>query len=286
MQRKEQKIKSEMLNDFKVYLQERENAPATIEKYLRDVRTFLNYMQTCQSEYITKEKLLDYKSWLLEHYSVSSVNSMIVALNQFLIFVELGRLRLKRVRVQRQDMDQMGRELTKEEFHRLVQDARKLGKNQLAMLMETLCATGIRVSELKFFRVETIRRGLVKVWNKGKYRLVIIPKELQKRLFFYIRKYKISNGPIFCTKSGKDKNRSNIWKEMKILANKSGIDISKVFPHNLRHLFARIFYKTTKNLINLADILGHSNLEVTRIYAAEGIAEWKRNIERMRILKN
>ena len=285
MRKTDIKIQPKMVNGFKDYLQERENAPATIEKYIRDVRTFLRYVDMVQEDKIKKDILLDYKSWLLQHYSISSVNSMIVALNQFLIYLELGRLRLKRVRVQRQDMENMEKELTKEEFQKLVRDARKLGKDQLAMIMETMCATGIRVSELKFFRVETMRTGVVKVWNKGKYRLVIIPKELQMRLLLYIRKNGLSHGPIFCTKSGKEKDRSNIWKEMKKLAKEAGINTDKVFPHNLRHLFARTFYKTTKNLINLADILGHSNLEVTRSYASDGIKEWKRNLERMRILE-
>ena len=283
MQKEHIKIQKRNLTDFKEYLQERENAVSTIEKYMRDVRTFLNFPGGNQE--ISKEVLLNYKEWLMKNYSVNSVNSMLASLNQFLIFLELGRMRLKRVKVQRQDFQNMGKELQKEDFHRLLHSARQEGKEQLAMMMETIAATGVRVSELKFFRVENIRQGLIKVWNKGKHRLVVLPKVLQKKLEVYIRKNKIRSGMIFRTRSGKEKDRSNIWKEMKRLAQSAGIPPEKVFPHNLRHLFARIFYKKTKNLINLADILGHSNLEVTRIYASEGFAEWRRNIDLMKILE-
>lgn len=276
-------IRPQMLTEFKNHMEERENAPATIEKYLRDVRTFLKYGG--KETRITKEHLLKYKEWLMERYAVNSVNSMLVSLNQFLAFLELGRLKLKRIRVQRQDLLGGGKELNKEEFQLLVKTARDCGKEQLAMMMETMGATGIRVSELKFFRVENIRGGMIRVWNKGKYRLVILPELLKQKLLAYVSKQKIRSGLIFCTKSGKEKDRSNIWREMKQLARQAGIDPEKVFPHNLRHLFARNFYKITKNLINLADILGHSSLETTRIYATEGIAEWQRNIEQVKILK-
>ena len=283
MGKENMKVYPKMLEEFKDYMEERENSPATISKYLRDVRTFLKYNEECAE--INKEQLLKYKEWLMENYSVNSVNSMLVALNQFLSFLELGRLRVKRIRVQSQEFTNMGKELTKQEFYQLVDSARKQNKRQLAMIMETMCATGIRVSELKFFRVENIRNGMIKVWNKGKYRLVILPGVLQKKLLHYVKKEEIHSGMIFCTRSGKEKDRSNIWREMKKLAEDSGIDAQKIFPHNLRHLFARTFYKKTNNLINLADILGHSNLETTRVYTSEGIKEWKKNIESIKIIK-
>ena len=271
------------LGDFRTYLLERENAGSTVEKYLRDVRTFFKYLGP-ENE-ISKEVLLGYKEWLLENYAVNSVNSMLVALNQFLIFSELGKMKLKRVKVQRQDFQNLGRELHKEDFHQLVKNARLQGKEQLAMIMETIGSTGIRVSELKYFSVENVRTGLIKVWNKGKYRLVILPKVLQKRLLLFIKREKIRSGIVFRTRTGMPKNRSNIWREMKLLAEKAGIPMEKVFPHNLRHLFARVFYRQPKNLLNLADILGHSNLEVTRIYASQGYTEWKRNIEQLKMLE-
>ena len=268
---------------FEAYLREQESAEATVSKYLRDIRTFMTFVR--EQAWIEKNDILRYKDWLMEHYSVSSANSMIVALNQFLIFMEAGRLRLKRIRVQRLDVLRTERELSRKEFQKLVRTARQYGKEQTAMIMETMCATGIRVSELKFFRVENIRSGLIKVWNKGKYRIVILPEILRKKLILYIGKEKIRSGVIFRTRTGMTKDRSNIWKEMKKVAEKAGIGLKKVFPHNLRHLFARTFYRETKNLIDLADILGHSSLEVTRMYAAEGLGEWRKNMEKIRLLE-
>ena len=281
--KKERNIsRAKSLEKFRDYLQERESALSTIEKYLRDVRTFFEYQE--EEQEITKELLIGYKQWLMEHYSINSANSMIAALNQYLVFIELGRLRLKQIRVQRMDLRCLEKQLTKEEFRKMVRTARNLEKEDTAMIMETLCATGIRVSELKYFRVENIRNGIVRVWNKGKYRLVILPEILKKKLLVYIGKRHIRSGVIFRTRSGRAKDRSNIWREMKRIAPLAGIAPEKVFPHNLRHLFARTFYKETKNLINLADILGHSSLEVTRIYAAEGLQEWKRDLEKIRLL--
>ena len=253
------RIKENDLIDFKQYLQERENSTATIEKYLRDVRKFIVF--SGRNAEVDKELLLSYKEWLIQNYTVSSVNSMLVALNQFLTFREMGRLRLKQVKVQRSDVMGQEKVLEKKEFQSLVYTAREQGKEQIAMIMETICATGIRISELKFFRVENIRTGMVKVWNKGKHRIVLIPDMLKKKLLIYIGRNQIRTGVIFCTRSGRPKNRSNIWKEMKRIAELAGVSLKKVFPHNLRHLFARVFYRKTKNLINLADILGHSNLE-------------------------
>lgn len=234
---------------------------------------------------INKETLMQYKQWLMELYSVSSVNSMIAALNQYLVFIGLGRMKLKRVRVQRMDIQYLDKELKKEEFQKLVRMARGRGKEQTAMIMETMCATGIRVSELKFFRVENVKSGIVKVWNKGKYRLVILPALLRNKLLLYISRNKIRSGIVFRTRTGREKDRSNIWREMKEVAAEAGVQLRKVFPHNLRHLFARTFYKETKNLLNLADILGHSSLEVTRIYASDGLTERKKNMEKIKLIE-
>lgn len=283
MKNKNVQIYPKMLKEFQEYLEERENSPATVSKYLRDVRTFFRFAG--EGEVITKELLLRYKEQLMESYAVSSVNSMLVALNQFLVFLELGRFRLKQVRVQRQNFLGMEKELTAAELDLLVRSARKQEKKQLVMIMETLCATGIRVSELKFFRLENVRNGVVKVWNKGKYRLVILPELLQKKLLYYAGKAGIRSGMIFCTGSGREKDRSNIWRELKALAGQAGVAPEKVFPHNFRHLFARTFYQRTKNLVNLADILGHSSLETTRIYTSQGIREWKKNLEAAQIIQ-
>lgn len=266
-----------MIGKFEEYLVERENSASTVEKYVRDVKTFFRFLGDVPA--VSRKRLLEYKDWLLENYAVRSANSMLVALNQFLVFIEKGKMRIKQIRVQTQMFREAEREMDREEFIRLVKTARAHGREQLALLMETVCSTGVRISELRFFRVENVRRGMVKVWNKGKYRLVLLPESIRKKLLIYISKNKIRSGAVFCTRNGKEKDRSNIWKEMKSVAEKADIDPEKVFPHNLRHLFARTFYKKTKNLINLADILGHSSLEVTRIYTSEGIEEWKRNLE-------
>lgn len=270
------------LREFEAYLRERESAASTVEKYLRDIRKFFAFAEGRRD--IDKELLIAYKQWLLENYSVNSVNSMLAALNQYLVYIELGRLKLKRVRVQRADIQSAGRELNKGEFQKIVRTARAAHREQIAMIMETICATGIRVSELRFFRVENLRDGMVKVWNKGKCRIVIVPQLLRKKLIAYAAKHRIRSGVIFRTRTGKAKDRTNIWREMKEAAEQAGVCPGKVFPHNLRLLFAREFYKTTKNLINLADILGHGSLEVTRIYASDGLREWKRNLEKMHLL--
>ncbi len=267
---------------FKNYLQERENAPATIEKYVRDIHTLMQYIG--ENQLVDKDKLLKYKQWLMDNYAVSSANSMLASLNQFLTCVGKGIFRIRRIKVQRCDALHMNKNLDKKEFQKLVKTVRGDGKEQTAMIMETICATGIRVSELKYFRVENLKSGMIRVWNKGKYRMVLIPEKLRKKLLIYAGKHKIRSGIIFRTRSGREKNRSNIWKEMKRVAEDAGVKLEKVFPHNLRHLFARTFYKLTKDLINLADILGHSSIEVTRIYTTDGIQEWKRNLNRMQLL--
>ena len=281
MENKNVKIEELDLVEFQNFLRERENAAATIEKYVRDVKTFTRFSG---EEIMTKELLLEYKDWLIKHYAVSSANSMMVGLNQFLSFIELGRWKLKRIKVQRLNYEGQEKELTKKEYQLLIFTAKKQGKEQLAMIMETMCATGIRVSELKFFRVEDIKQGVVKIWNKGKYRMVVLTDKLRKKLDLYRKKQGIKKGYIFVTRNGRIKDRSNIWREMKNLAKAAKINPDKIFPHNLRHLFARTFYAKTKNLIDLADILGHSSLEVTRIYTYAGIREWKRNIEKLDLL--
>ena len=281
MKDKKKRMTEKDLVRFRKYLLERENSPATIEKYMRDVRKFYGFSETGE---ISKEQLLKYKEWLVTEYAVSSANSMLVALNQFLCFMELGSLKLKRLREQKTCVEMSGRALSKKEFRNLVCMARQRGRIQLAIILETMCATGVRVSELKYFRVKDVAKGIVRVWNKGKERMVVIPDLLRKKLLLYIKKEQLTSGLLFCTRSGREKDRSNIWREMKELAGWANVNAEKVFPHNLRHLFARTFYQETKNLINLSDILGHSSIEVTRIYASEGLNEWKRDMEKMNLL--
>lgn len=274
--------KTENMKLFELYLLERENAPATIQKYKTDVRTFFRYLGDSQE--ITKECLIKYKNWLIENYALSSVNSMLVALNQYLVCIGLERWKLRRVKTQRKIYEDEQKELSTENYFRLIEAAREEGKERLALMMETMCSTGIRVSELSFFTVESVSSGIVRVWNKGKYRLVVLPEKLCMKLKQYIRKQNLQSGMVFVTRNGKPVDRSNIWREMKRLSEKTGIVREVIFPHNLRHLFGRTFFHLTRNLVLLADILGHSSLEVTRIYASDGIASWREKIEQLNLV--
>lgn len=266
MRKNKAELKRDQIEEFRQYLYERENARATIRKYITDIRTFFDYLAGKLT--VDKQKLLDYKEWLLRRYAVSSANSMLAALNQFLEFLELDFLKVKRIKVQKSLFLQEEKELTREEYRKLVQTALAEGKEQLALCMETIASTGIRISELEFFTVESIRRDYIEIVNKGKYRRIFLPKVLRQKLLFFARKNGIRRGAIFITRTGKKKCRSNIWREMKALKEKAGINGNKIFPHNLRHLFARTYYSITKDLAGLGDLLGHSSLNVTRIYTS------------------
>ncbi len=266
MRRNEVELRREQIEEFRQYLYERENARATIQKYVSDIGTFFDYLDG--QVIVDKQKLLDYKEWLLRRYAVSSVNSMLAALNQFLEFQELDFLKVRRVKVQKSLFLKEEKELTKEEYRKLVQTALFEGKEQLALCMETIASTGIRISELEFFTVGSVRRDYIEIVNKGKYRRIFLPKVLRQKLLFFAKKNGIRRGAIFITRTGKKKCRSNIWREMKALKEKTGINGNKIFPHNLRHLFARTYYGITKDLAGLGDLLGHSSLNVTRIYTS------------------
>lgn len=264
---------------FQEYLYEREYSMATVRKYVTDMNTFLRFLQGNQE--VDKARLLEYKSWLLEQYSIASVNSMIAALNQMLVFCGAADLRLKRVKIQRQNFADNGKEMTKEEYKRLKDAALQKGKAQLGMIIETICATGIRISELMYFTVEQLKRGSVEVRNKGKTRIILIPDKLRLKLLYYIQRRQIRSGCIFVSRNGRPKDRSNIWSEMKALHIKANVSRQKIYPHNLRHLFARVYYGMTKDMSGLADILGHSSLETTRIYTASSGNIYQERIERL-----
>lgn len=261
------------LEEFGQYLYERENAQATVKKYLTDIRTFVKYMDGKNE--IDKERILNYKEWLLGHYAPGSINSMLVALNQFLEFLGAGRLKVRRVKVQKQIFLSEEKNLTKEDYNRLRDTALLNGKEQLALIIEVIASTGIRVSELRYFTAEQVRKGRIEVFNKEKYRRILIPELLRKKLLCYLGKNSIRKGFIFTTRNGNPKDRSNLWGEMKALCRDAGVEAEKVFPHNLRHLFARTYYRTTKDLAGLADLLGHSSLEITRIYTANTGLEYQ-----------
>ncbi|MDO5541641.1 MAG: tyrosine-type recombinase/integrase [Eubacteriales bacterium] len=282
MKRKDEcRIKCNAEKEFYSYLYEKECAELTIKKYCSDVQTFLNFLG--EDRTVTKEKLLMYKEWLIQRYAVSSVNSMLAAINQFLEYLGMGCWKVKRIRVQRQMFAQPEKEMTQAEYYRLVQEAKSQNKVQLLLLIETMAGTGARVGELKFFTVERIKRGQIEIHLKGKYRRIMMPCDLKMKLLAFAAKNGISSGPVFITKYGNPKDRSNIWSELKALGKKANVSQKKVFPHNFRHLFARNYYKMTRDLSGLADLLGHSSLEITRIYAANSAKSYQRAINRMSV---
>lgn len=250
---------------------------ATVEKYLRDVRAFFVFAGTAA---LTKEVVMAYKRRLVEQgYAARSVNSMLGSVNSLLEFLGCASLRVKAIKQQRKIYCAEERELSKAEYLRLLEAARK--KPQLRLVMEIICGTGIRVSELRYFTVEAVRRGEVTVSCKAKTRTILLPKKLQRFLLEYAGKNSIDSGAIFVTRGGKPLDRSNIWTQMKRLCEEAGVRPSKVFPHNLRKLFARTFYGIEKDIAKLADILGHSSIDTTRIYIMSTGMEHRRKIERL-----
>ena len=270
-------ITNTQLTSFEKYLIREEKSAATLEKYLRDVRTFLLY---AKNKILNKDLTVAYKKSLeLEGYKPRSVNSMLASLNSFLSFIGAQNCRVKSVRVQKATYISEDKELTKSEYRRILAASRN--KEQLNLVIRTICATGIRVSELKYFTVEAVRRGDISVKCKSKSRTILIPGDLKRMLLSYAAKRNINNGAIFVTKGGKTLDRSYIWAQMKGLCIAAGVNPTKVFPHNLRKLFARTYYGIEKDIAKLADILGHSSIETTRIYIMSTGVEHRRQIERL-----
>ena len=270
-------ITEEMLRSYHQYLLREEKSTATVEKYLRDVRAFAFYADEGE---ITKEVVLEYKRELQKkEYAVRSINSMLASLNSFLIYMGWTDCKVKSFKLQRQVYCTEEKELTKSEYERLLKAAER--NEQLRLVMQTICGTGIRVSELKYFTVEAVSRGEVIVNCKAKTRTILIPGKLRKRLLDYARKQKIRSGVIFLTRNGKPLDRKTIWAQMKGLCKTAGVNPSKVFPHNLRKLFARTFYGIEKDIAKLADILGHSSIDTTRIFIMTTGTEHRKKIERL-----
>ena len=273
----ERKITQEQIQSFHQYLIREEKSTATVEKYLRDVRAFAVYVG---EKSITKEVVMAWKNDLqVNEYAVRSINSMLASLNSLLDFLGWTDCKVKALKQQKQVYCAEEKELTKAEYMRLLEAAKN--RPQLRLVMETICGTGIRVSELRFFTVEAVQQGEVIVNCKGKSRTILIPGKLRKLLLDYARKEKIRSGVIFITRNGKPLNRSCIWAQMKALCEEAGVNSSKVFPHNLRKLFARTFYGIEKDIAKLADILGHSSIDTTRIYIMTTGTEHRRKIERL-----
>ena len=267
---------------FAVYLKSEEKSENTVEKYIRDIRAFAAYVDEAE---ITKETVIAYKNKLLsENYAARSINSMLASINSMLSFLGWADLKVKSIKLQRQIYCPEEKELTKAEYMRLVHTAKQKGNERLNLLIQTICGTGIRVSELQYITVEAVKRGEAVVSLKGKTRSVFIVRELQKKLLRYAAEQKISSGVIFITRSGKPMSRTNIWREMKSLCVDAGVNPQKVFPHNLRHLFARTFYGIEKDIAKLADILGHSSINTTRIYIITTSNEHRQHMENMRLI--
>lgn len=275
-------ISSEIINDFQTYLKSEEKSSATVEKYIRDVKAFADYLDGGE---LTKDVVIGYKQQLLDSgFAVRSINSMLASLNA--IFNYLGRmdLRVKSLKMQQDVFCPEEKELTRAEYERLCHTAQKKHNERLCLILQTICSTGIRVSELSFITAEAVRKGKAIVRMKGKTRTVFIIKDLQKKLLRYMSSRSIETGSVFITQSGKPIDRSNIWREMKSLCKEANVDPQKVFPHNLRHLFARIFYGFEKDIVRLADVLGHSSVNTTRIYIISTGTEHRRCMEQMRLI--
>lgn len=263
--------------EFHKYLLMEEKSTATVEKYLRDARAFLSFVGR---QPVTKEVMMAYKKTLIEkNYAVRSINSMLASLNSLLNFLGWSECKVKAIKTQRQIYCAEEKELTKAEYMRLLNAAQN--RPQLRLILETICGTGIRVSELQFFTMEAVKYGEITVNCKSKTRTILLPGKLRKMLLDYARKRGIRSGAIFITRNGNPLNRSNIWAQMKSLCEAAGVKASKVFPHNLRKLFARTFYGIEKDIAKLADILGHSSIDTTRIYIMTTGTEHRRKIERL-----
>ena len=275
------------LTAFRQYLLQEEREDGTIEKYLRDAGRFLGWIDgTYPSDSAGwKEKAIQWKEHLCgEKYSPTTINSMLAAVNKLLAFLGFPEVKIKYLRVQRKLFRQSEKELTKEEYLRLIDAAQSLGRERLALLMEAICCTGIRVSEVQYLTVEAAWAGRAEISLKGKIRTILLPGKLCRKLLKYAKKNKIASGEIFLTRGGKGLSRRQIWSEMKAICKSAGVAESKVFPHNLRHLFARTFYKVCRDVARLADVLGHSSIETTRIYLVSTGVEHARQLEKLNLI--
>lgn len=275
-------ITQEQIESFYRYLCSEERTENTVTKYLRDIAAFREWNGEVA---VTKDSFIAYKQHLSDTgYKVRSINSMLASLNSFFAFSGWNDCKVKALRLQREVYSTENKELSRAEYERLCKTAEKKKNERLCLILQTICGTGIRVSELAFITVEAVRCGEAVVSLKGKTRTVLLVKELQKKLMRYIAEHGITTGAVFVTKSGKPIGRTNIWREMKALCNDANVDPGKVFPHNLRHLFARIFYGIDKDIAKLADILGHSSIETTRIYIITTENEHRKRMENMHLI--
>jgi len=271
-------LTQERISEYTTYLQEEEKSKATVEKYTHDLAMVEKFFHGAE---ITKSALIEWKNQLIEKYAAASINTIIAALNSFFRFAEWDELVLRSLKTQKKTFCDESRELTRDEYERLVKAAESTGNRRLALVIQTICATGIRVSELKFITVDAVRTGKATFLNKGKIRTVFLSESLRRGLTEYIKAHQLTSGPVFVTRNGKPLDRSNIWRDMKALCESAGVEPKKVFPHNLRHLFARTYYSIEMDLSRLADILGHTNINTTRIYTMESGAVHAAQVEQL-----
>lgn len=272
-------ITGEQIDSFKIFLENEERAQTTIEKYIRDIRDFAHWTGGAQ---VTKDVAVGWKEQLLSKgLAPATINAKLSAVNSFFRFLGWEGCHMKFLRVQRQIFRERSRELTRDDYCRLLKTAQDKDKKRLALLMETICSTGIRVSELVYITVEAVQSGQATIRLKGKVRTILLSKKLCIKLLKYARKQKLTSGEIFLTGGGKSLSRKQIWREMKALCKEAGVEPSKVFPHNLRHLFATAFYRSCRDIVKLADVLGHSSIETTRIYLISSGVEHAKHIERL-----
>ncbi len=275
-------ITEDLIEKYNGYLINEEKASATQEKYMRDIKTFSQWISGSEFD---KQKVLEYKKYLLDKFAPASVNSVLSSLNSFFEFNHWYEMKVKMLKIQKQIFLEKEKELSKTEYERLLNAAKAKSNERLYLLMQTICSSGIRVSELQYITVEAIRLRKATIHCKGKMRVVFLPKELCRMLAEYTKAKKITSGPVFVTKTGKPLDRSTIWKMMKALCESAKVSKHKVFPHNLRHLFARTFYTIQKDIVRLADILGHSSVNTTRIYTMETGEIHCRQIQKLGLLR-
>lgn len=271
------------IKEFERYLISEEKSKATVMKYTHDVTVFAQWLNGQQ---ISKTVVQEYKQLLESEYAPKSVNSVLSSLNSFFEWINHPEYKVKSLKIQKNTFIEPNRELTKAEYDILLKTAYEQGKTRLYLVMQTICATGIRVSELAYITVDAVKNGVASIKCKGKNRVIFIPSKLCKMLQRYIREKNIKNGAVFVTRKGNPLNRSNIWAEMKRLCDKAGVLASKVFPHNLRHLFGKTYYAIYQDIVRLADILGHSSINTTRIYTAESGEVHRKRIQNLGLIRD
>lgn len=274
-------ITNELINNFKIYLYEEERSDNTIEKYMRDIRFFREWLQ---DKGIDKSIVIEYKKELCERYAIKSVNSMLSSINAFFVFMGWYDLKVKTLKIQRRIFADKSKELSKSDYERLLIAAKNKKNERLYYLMQTIAGTGLRVSEIKYVTCEAVRQGQAVINCKGKIRQIFLPKKLCQMLKKYVKSQNIKSGSVFVTRSGRPLDRYAIWKMLKDLCESAGVSKDKVFPHNFRHLFARTFYSLQKDIVRLADILGHSSVETTRLYTKESGTKHIKQLQKLGLL--